>query len=167
MFDGKEKTTQKTKHKRNTTGKQTNKKQTKNRTKRNSLLLELKGHGHLASARETSRNRRETNKKQRNKETNEEGKKREIDEPIVWSPKGGRENAGSVYIRCSTQFSPANSAESVRSLNASLHSVTGACILRKSNPFWRRWPSPDYIWRSDGTCSLLSGGTKNRSLGNS
>ena len=74
--------------------------------------------------------------------------------------KGRRESAGSVYIRCSTQFSPANSAESVRSLSASLHSVTGECNWRKSNPYWLRWPSPDCIWRSDGTCSLLSGGTE-------
>ena len=72
--------------------------------------------------------------------------------------RGRRESAGSVYLRYSTQFSPANSAESERSLSASLHSVTGECNWRKSNPYWHRWPSPDYIWRTDGTCSLLSGG---------
>ena len=74
--------------------------------------------------------------------------------------RGRRESAGSVYIRYSTQLSPANSAESERSLSASLHSVTGECNWRKSNPYWLRWPSPDCIWRTDGTCSLLSGGTE-------
>ena len=31
---------------------------------------------------------------------------------------------------------------------------------RESNPYWLRWPSPDCIWRTAGTCSLLSGGTE-------
>ena len=57
--------------------------------KENSLLLELKGNGQFARARETSRNRRETNKQTGNNETDREGEKREIDEPILRCSEGG------------------------------------------------------------------------------
>ena len=118
---------------------------------------------HFAEARETKgKNDEQTRKEEQanngqkqTKEGEERGEKRRA-YPVVF--RGRRESAGSVYLCNSTQFSPANSAESERSLSASLHSVTGECNWRKSNPYWHRWPRPDYIWRTDGTCSLLSGG---------
>ena len=70
----------------------TNKKQ--NRTKRQRLLLELKGNGQFARARET-RGKRQTHRKERTnkqKTENHEGKreeKREIDEPILGCSEGG------------------------------------------------------------------------------
>ena len=143
-----------------------NKQQTSSRTEQHDnvscwssrAMVNLQEPGKLEENDETHK-KQKTNKKQettKRQRGREERNRRAYPEVF----RGRRESAGSVYIRCSTPFSPANSAESVRSLSASLHSVTGECNWRKSNPYWLRWPSPVCIWRSDGACSLLSGGTE-------